>query len=81
MVRLTLYVKEGCWLCDAAEETLAGLRERYGLFIDRVLIDTDPALHELYRFDVPVLEFEDGIALSGRIRKKDLLRCLDANKK
>lgn len=55
---------------------LNGVREQYGLAIDRVDIDSDPELHELYRFDVPVIEFADGTALHGRIRKKDLVRCI-----
>ncbi|MGD8352071.1 MAG: glutaredoxin family protein [Nitrospirota bacterium] len=80
MVKITFYYKEGCWLCDTAEETLGGLAERHGLRIRKVDIESDPELYELYRFDIPVLEFGDGSTLNGRIRKKDLLRKFGENR-
>lgn len=81
MPRVTVYFKEGCWLCDHALEMLSGIRERYGLDIDAVDIDSDPELYELYRFDVPVIDFPDGGTLYGRVRKKDLIGVLDEHKK
>ncbi len=80
MVRLTFYFKEGCWLCDTAEEMVNGLRERYGILVQKVAIDSDDTLYELYRFDIPVFEFKDGSTLHGRIRKKDLLKKLEENR-
>ncbi len=79
MVRVIFYYKEGCWLCDAAEEMLNGLRQRYGIIIHKVAIDSDDALYELYRFDIPVLEFKDGTTLNGRIRRHDLIEKIEAN--
>ena len=79
MVRLTFYFKEGCWLCDTAEEMLNGLKERYGVEVSKIDITSDDATYELYRFDIPVFEFKDGSALHGRIRKKDLIRKLEEN--
>lgn len=52
---------------------LNGLKERYNLEINKIDITKDDELYELYRFDIPVIEFEDGTTLHGRIRKKDLL--------
>lgn len=80
MVKVKFYTKEGCWLCDAAQELLNGVTQRHGLVIDHISIDSDEELYELYRFDVPVLEFPDGTTLHGRIRKKDLMGAIDANK-
>jgi hypothetical protein len=80
MVRITFYYKSGCWLCDTAEEMLNGLKEKYDIRINKVAIDSDDELYELYRFDIPVLEFSDGSDLHGRIKKKDLLRKLDDNR-
>lgn len=79
MVKLTFYYKEGCWLCDHAEELINGLKERYSVKIHKVAIDSDEDLYELYRFDIPVFEFKDGSTLYGRIRKKDLLEKLEEN--
>jgi hypothetical protein len=58
---------------------LNGLLERHGLNIEKVEIDSAPELYELYRFDVPVLEFRDGRTLNGRIKREDLLRCIHEN--
>ena len=80
MVRLTFYFKDGCWLCDTAEEMISGLREKYDIMVKKVAIDSDDSLYELYRFDIPVFEFRDGSTLHGRIRKKDLLEKLEENR-
>lgn len=80
MVKLTFYYKAGCWLCDAAEEMLNGIREKYGIMVDKVAIDSDDKLYEMYRFDIPVFEFRDGSTLNGHIKKKDLVRKLEDNK-
>ena len=79
MVRLIFYYKDGCWLCDSAEEMLNGLKEKYDIKVNKVAIDSDDALYALYRFDIPVFEFRDGSALYGRIRKKDLYQKLREN--
>ena len=80
MVRLIFYFKEGCWLCDHAEEMVNGLKERYDIRIHKTAIDSDDDLYELYRFDIPVFEFKDGSTLHGQIRKKDLLIKIEENK-
>jgi len=74
------YFKEGCWLCDTAEEMLNGLREKYALEVRKIDITSDEKLYELYRFDIPVFQFRDGTTLHGRIRKKDLLKKLNENR-
>jgi len=79
MVKLTFYYKEGCWLCDAAEEMINGLKQKYDIRVAKVAIDSDDDLYEQYRFDIPVFEFKDGTALYGRIKKKELLKTLKAN--
>ena len=79
MVKLTFYYKDGCWLCDTAEEMLNGLKVRYGIEVNKVAIDSDDDLYELYRFDIPVFEFKDGSILNGRVKKKDLLKKIGEN--
>ncbi len=79
MVKLTFYFKEGCWLCDTAEEMLNGVIERFGVEVSKIDITSDDELYDLYRFDIPVFEFRDGSTLNGRIRKKDLLKKLEEN--
>ncbi len=80
MIRVTFYYKEGCWLCDNTEEMLNGLKQRYDLRVKRVDITTDDELYELYRFDIPILEFRDGSTLHGRIKRRDLIKKLEENR-
>lgn len=80
MVRLTFYYKGGCWLCDTAEDMLNGLIEKCDIMVNKVDITSSDELYELYRFDIPVFEFKDGSALHGRIRKRELLEKIEANK-
>ncbi len=80
MVSITFYAKDGCWFCDMAEETLNGYLEKYGLAVTKVDITIDEDLYELYRFDIPVLEFSDGTTLHGRIKKQDLHAAIERNR-
>jgi glutaredoxin len=73
-MRLKFYYKPGCWFCDNVEEMLNGLKDRLGLDIEKIDITSDDELYELYRFDIPVIEFQDGSTLHGRIRKRDLMK-------
>ena len=77
MVRIKFYTKDGCWLCDAARETLNGFRERYGIVQEDIDIASNEELYELYRFDVPVIEFEDGYTLHSHIKRKALISKLE----
>ncbi len=80
MVNITFYFKDGCWLCDHAQEMLNGLKVKHNLSINKVAIDSDDDLYEMYRFDIPVFEFKDGSSLHGRIKRKELYRKLEENK-
>jgi hypothetical protein len=80
MVKVNFYYKDGCWLCGAAEEMLNGLKERYDIEINKIAIDSNDELYELYRFDIPVFEFKDGSFLYGRIKRKDMLAKLRENR-
>ena len=80
MVKVTLYFKDGCWLCDQAEEMLNGLKVRHDIRLKKMDIESDDDLYELYRFDIPVFEFRDGSTLNGRIKKRDFLRKLEENR-
>lgn len=80
MVRVTFYYKDGCWLCDIAEEILHGLKAQYEIDVNKVDITSNENLYDLYRYDIPVFEFKNGSILSGRIRKNDLLRKIEENR-
>ncbi len=55
---LTLYHREGCHLCEAMERELAPLLAARGWRLERVDVDSDPALARRYGTEVPVLARE-----------------------
>lgn len=54
-VRLTLYGRAYCHLCEDMLAALDPFRERYGFVIDWIDVDTDPALEARFGEWVPVL--------------------------
>lgn len=57
--RVTVYSRNGCHLCDEAEQIVAQVCADIGTDWERVDIDTDPALVERFTNEVPVT-FVDG---------------------
>ncbi|WP_372594413.1 glutaredoxin family protein [Actinotalea sp.] len=72
--RLTLYVREGCHLCDDALGLLTRLAAETGVSCHVVDIDTDPVLVERFGEMVPVVTV-DGVVQgywridAGRVRR------------
>lgn len=53
--RLILYTRKGCSLCDELLAEARPIAARYGLTIDSVDIDSDPALRAEHNTRIPVL--------------------------
>ena len=75
-MRLTLYGKPGCHLCDEARAAVAEVRQETSFELEEVDISLDPRLHRAYGERIPVLavEGEDALELgfdAGAVR--DLL--------
>jgi glutaredoxin len=76
-VRLTLYSKPGCHLCDEAKDKIERLRARgYELTLHEQDITADPALFERYRNTIPVVELPDGRMLEAPISEYKLEQLL-----
>jgi glutaredoxin len=52
---VTMYMREGCHLCEEAKASMAPLLEELGTKLYEVDIDDDPILLERYTHDVPVI--------------------------
>jgi glutaredoxin len=65
--RVTLYTRPGCGLCAeaAAEIRAAGCADEYVLEV--VNIDEDPALKELYGWEIPVIHINGSKAFKYRL--------------
>jgi glutaredoxin len=60
-VRVILYTRQGCHLCETAWERLEQARRRYSFELTAVDVDSDPELVAQYGEVVPV------VAVNGRV--------------
>jgi glutaredoxin len=54
-VKVTIFSRSNCHLCEVALEVLVGLQEETDFVIEKVLIDGDPELEKKYGEQVPVI--------------------------
>ncbi len=52
---VTMYMREGCHLCEEAKSAMAPILAALGARLQEVDIDDDPTLHARYTNDVPVI--------------------------
>jgi glutaredoxin len=70
---VTMYMREGCHLCDEAKTAMAPLLLEFGAKLREVDIDDDPVLFERYTDDVPVI-FIGGLLFAQHRIDQALLR-------
>lgn len=70
-LHVILYTKPGCHLCDEMKKEIlaADCAELYTL--EEVDIETDPALLQRYRNDIPVLSIDGIGAFKHRVRAEE----------
>ena len=54
-IKLTLYSRPGCHLCDEMKAQLTPIAARHRIAVREINIDTDQALREKFNEEVPVL--------------------------
>jgi glutaredoxin len=71
-MRILLYTRRGCHLCEAAEDLLVCM----GVDVLTVDVDADAAARERYGLRVPVLEAGGRTLLEGRFDAERIARAL-----
>ena len=71
-MRVILYTKAGCHLCDEARGHLENLAADYDFELDEVDIRRDDHLFEAYRYRIPVIVVDGVERLEGRISADDV---------
>lgn len=54
-IKVTLYTRPGCHLCEQAKEQMAPLLREFGANLREINIDQEAELRERYTNDVPVV--------------------------
>jgi glutaredoxin len=71
-MKVTLYTRKGCRLCDEAYSILA----RHQLIPEEIDIDSDSVLRERFTDCVPVVEIDGRIRFRGRVNEVLLRRLI-----
>ena len=74
-LRVRLYGRPGCHLCDDARAVLQKLRAEFPLTLEEVDITTDPALEAQYCYEIPVVVIDDRVS-ANRLSEPKLRRLL-----
>lgn len=75
-VKLTLYTRSGCHLCEDLEQALPELATELDFFTEIVPIDNNHELEQAYGSKVPVLTLGDDIICEYFLDKAALLETL-----
>jgi len=80
-VRLTIYSKPGCHLCDEMKSTvrrvLSARTAEPATSVDEIDISGDPALMDRYGLEIPVLLIDGNKAAKYRVSEQELMQMLD----
>lgn len=75
-LRLTMYSRPNCPLCDEARELIEELGDRFAFSFEEVDITADPALYERYRHRIPVIALNGQDAVDPPVTHTALLAAL-----
>lgn len=77
---VTMYMREGCHLCEEAKSAMAPVLAALGARLQEVDIDDDPALRARYTNDVPVIFIGSQFFTQHRVDLARLRRRLETAK-
>lgn len=75
-MKVILYTRDGCGLCEEADEVLSRARKLIRFDFERVYIDNDRELQNLYRDRVPVVTVDGREVASAPVEERKLLAAL-----
>ena len=76
MIKVSLYTKPDCCLCDEAQESLERVRKETPFQLEEIDIRSDPALLESYAQRIPVVLVNGAVAFEYRVDESELRRLL-----
>ncbi|MCH8291352.1 glutaredoxin family protein [Candidatus Poribacteria bacterium] len=75
-IKLQLYTKSNCSLCDEAKDVLRQVEEKFSIQVEEIDITTNLGLFTKYKYSIPVLEMDKKQLFIHRIDRKRLQRKL-----
>ena len=80
-MRLTIYSKPGCHLCDEMKAVIHRIRPNFEFALEEVDISTDGALDARYGLEIPVLTIDDKKVAKYRISEAELRKAIETRRK
>jgi len=74
--QVLIYTRPGCHLCEEAKREIQAARCADRYVLEEVNIDTDPALRELYGWEIPVITINGIKAFKYRLTAAEFKRKL-----
>lgn len=77
-MKLTLYSKPGCHLCEEMKAVVSKVTGQFPVALEEIDISTDPRLMKQYGEEIPVLTVDGRKIAKYRISEAELVRRLSA---
>jgi glutaredoxin len=71
-IRIEIYSRPGCHLCDEAKEVIERVGRRFPFALSVINIETDPELEKLYGEEIPVVFINGNKAFKYRVDEAEL---------
>jgi glutaredoxin len=75
-MKIRIYSKPDCHLCDEAKETIQRVTKRLPIEIQVINIEADHELLNQYRYDIPVIFLDDRMIFKHRVDEEKLKKLL-----
>ena len=76
-IRIEIYSRPGCHLCDDAKTTIQPFASRYPIALTVTDVDSDDALRQAYGTEIPVIMINGKEAFRHRVDERSLERKLE----
>ncbi|MEH7450964.1 glutaredoxin family protein [Gottfriedia acidiceleris] len=76
-MKLTLFTKENCGLCEEAKDAIRLVQSEYEIQVNEIDIYSDDALLEEYQLMIPVIQINGETVAFGKIHKIDILNAIN----
>jgi len=77
-IRVEIYSRPGCHLCDEAKAVVEGYREKYSLVLESINVESSADLENRYGEHIPVVLLDGREAFRYRVDGSELERKLKA---
>ena len=76
-MRLRIYSKQDCHLCEEAKSVLDKIAPEFHATVEVIDIEQDTEAYEKYRYDIPVVYLDDVKLFKQRVDEKKLRKVLN----